>query len=165
MKIALLLSTILSLGMSVAAQQRGPSSSARPFEVRRSQQIEAITKSLQSKNGNQQFDIVPSKDSQLRVAVFFDEKRENDNFEVHDDSDDIYIVLDGEATLVLGGNLTDAKEVSPGEWRSKTAGGGQSVKIAKGDVIVVPRGTVHQRSVAGKGFSMILIKVFRDPQP
>lgn len=98
----------------------------------------------------------------MRVAVFHDEKRENDNFELHDASDDIYYVLKGTATLMLGGTLSDAKEISPGEWRSKTAGGGQQVRIQKGDLIVVPRGTVHQRTVIGKGFSMILIKVFAE---
>ena len=98
----------------------------------------------------------------MRVAIFHDTKREGDNFELHDASDDIYYVLEGKATLYLGGTLSEAKEISPGEWRSKTAAGGQQVTIAKGDLIVVPRGTVHQRTVTGKGFSMILIKVFAE---
>jgi mannose-6-phosphate isomerase-like protein (cupin superfamily) len=117
---------------------------------------------LEKKSGNTNYDIIPAAGTQMRVAVFHDEKRENDNFEVHDMSDDIYYVLEGAATLSLGGSLSDAKEISPGEWRSKTATGGQQVKIDKGDLIVVPRGTVHQRTVTGKGFSMILIKVFAD---
>lgn len=98
----------------------------------------------------------------MRVAIFHDEKRENDLFEVHDASDDIYYVLDGEAMLMLGGTLTAANEISTGEWRSKTASGGQRVSIKKGDLVVVPRGTVHQRTVTGKKFSMILIKVFAE---
>jgi mannose-6-phosphate isomerase-like protein (cupin superfamily) len=71
-------------------------------------------------------------------------------------------VLDGKATLYLGGTLGEPNEISVGEWRSKTASGGQQVTIQKGDLIVVPRGTVHQRTVTGKGFSMILIKVFAE---
>ena len=62
----------------------------------------------------------------------------------------------------MGGSLTDANEISPGEWRSKAASGTKNVAIRKGDLIVVPRGTVHQRTVTGKGFSMILIKVFAE---
>ena len=34
-----------------------------------------------------------------------------------------------------------------------------------GDIVMVPRGTPHRRTVTGKGFSMILIKVFEDPLP
>jgi len=37
--------------------------------------------------------------------------------------------------------------------------------IKKGDLVFVPRGTPHQRTVTGKGFSMILIKIFETAQP
>jgi mannose-6-phosphate isomerase-like protein (cupin superfamily) len=117
---------------------------------------------LEKKDGNTNADIVPAPGTQMRVAIFHDTKREGDNFELHDASDDIYYVLEGKATLYLGGTLSEPKEISPGEWRSKTASGGQQVAIAKGDLIIVPRGTVHQRTVTGKGFSMILIKVFAE---
>ncbi|HUR97608.1 MAG TPA: hypothetical protein VMZ26_06010 [Pyrinomonadaceae bacterium] len=126
------------------------------------QQVADIYRDLEKQDGNKNLDIVPQAGTQMRVAVFHDEKRENDNFEVHDAADDIYYVLEGTATLALGGALSDAKEISPGEWRSKTASGGQQVRINKGDLVVVPRGTVHQRTVTGKGFSMILIKVFAE---
>lgn len=44
--------------------------------------------------------------------------------------------------------------------------GGQTFEITKGDLIIVPRGTPHQRiNVAGKEFSMILIKIFAEPRP
>ena len=115
---------------------------------------------LEKQGGNKNADVFPASGTQMRVAVFHDEKRESDNFEVHDASDDIYYVLEGKATLMLGGTLSEPKEISPGEWRSKVASGGQTVNIRKGDLIVVPRGTPHQRTVTGKGFSMILIKVF-----
>ena len=102
---------------------------------------------------------------QMRVALFHDDKRENDLVEVHDGSDDVYYVLDGTATLLLGGSLVEPNEISPGEWRAKSSTGGQKHEIRKGDLIVVPRGTPHQRTVTGKGFSMILIKVFEKQQP
>ena len=120
-------------------------------------------KAMEKEQGNKNTDIVPAAGVQMRVAVFHDEKREGDQFEVHDASDDIYYVLEGEGTLALGGSLSEPKEISPGEWRSKTAAGTKNVVIRKGDLIIVPRGTVHQRTVTGKGFSMILIKVFAEP--
>ncbi len=151
-----------SFAVTASAQTRTPSSPSKPFVVKTKQQVSDIYRAAGKEAGNKQIDVVPAPGTQMRVAVFHDEKRENDLFEVHDASDDIYYVLEGNATLMLGGTLSEAKEISPGEWRSKTATGGQPVQIRKGDLIVVPRGTVHQRTVTGKGFSMILIKVFAE---
>jgi mannose-6-phosphate isomerase-like protein (cupin superfamily) len=150
-----------TIGLSQAKQ---PSTPSTPFYIKSKAQIEQITKELEDQKGNLNKDIVPAKGAQMRVAVFHDEKRENDLYEVHDGSDDIYYVLDGEATLALGGELVEPNEISPGEWRSKTVKGGNPFEIKKGDLIVVPRGTVHQRTATGKGFSMILIKVFATKQ-
>ena len=129
------------------------------------QQVADIQKSLEKKPGNTNEDVVAASGKQTRVAVFHDEKRVDDLNEVHDGSDDVYYVLNGTATLQLGGSLVDPKETSPGEWRAKTAVGGQRYVIKKGDLIFVPRGTPHQRTVTGKGFSMILIKIFETDQP
>jgi mannose-6-phosphate isomerase-like protein (cupin superfamily) len=145
-------------------QAKQPSSASSPFYIKSKAQIEEITKELENQSGNQNKDVVPAKGAQIRVAVFHDEKRENDLYELHDGSDDIYYVLDGEATLALGGELVEPNEISPGEWRSKTVKGGNPFVIKKGDLVVVPRGTVHQRTATGKGFSMILVKVFAAKQ-
>jgi mannose-6-phosphate isomerase-like protein (cupin superfamily) len=148
-----------------AAQSAGPSIATRPFVVKTRQQVSDITKEIGAKTGNQQFDVAAPTGTQMRVAVFIDEKRVDDMHEVHDASDDVYYVLDGEATLMLGGGLIEPNQISPGEWRSKAASGGRKVVIRKGDLVVVPRGTPHQRTVMGKGFSMILIKIFATRQP
>ena len=153
---------IFALTIAASAQSSGPSVSTKPFIVKTKQEVSDMYRAMEKESGNKNSDIVPAAGVQMRVAVFHDEKREGDQFEVHDTSDDIYYVLEGEATLALGGSLTEATEISPGEWRSKTAAGTKNVAIRKGDLIVVPRGTVHQRTVTGKGFSMILIKVFAE---
>jgi mannose-6-phosphate isomerase-like protein (cupin superfamily) len=153
---------IIAFVTFASAQSRGPSISSKPYIVKSKQEITDMYKAMEKESGNKNSDIVPPAGAQMRVAIFHDEKREGDQFELHDTSDDIYYVLEGEATLVLGGSLTDAKEISPGEWRSKQSSGGKSYVIKKGDLIVVPRGTVHQRTVTGKAFSMILIKVFAE---
>jgi quercetin dioxygenase-like cupin family protein len=164
MKILAAIILIIGVCFAISAQARKPSSPAKPFQIKTAKDLEAVTKELERQAGNTNKDIVPAKGVQMRVAVFHDAKREGDQYEVHDASDDIYYVLDGKATLALGGELIDATETSPGEWRSKTVSGGNPFEIKKGDLIVVPRGTVHQRTVTGKGFSMILIKVFAADQ-
>ena len=162
MRLILIALLVGCLAAVTAGQTRQPTSSTKPFVIKNAKELSDIYRELEKQEGNKQFDVVPAPGTQMRVAVFHDEKRENDLFEVHDSSDDIYYVLEGQATLLLGGTLSEPKEISVGEWRSKTATGGQSVVIKKGDLVVVPRGTVHQRTVTGKGFSMILIKVFAE---
>lgn len=147
------------------SQTRQPSTAKRPYVIKTKQQVSDIEKALAAKPGNTNEDVVAPAGEQTRVAVFHDSKREGDLNEVHDGSDDIYYVLSGKATLMLGGTLVSPNEISPGEWRAKEAAGGDRVDITKGDLVFVPRGMRHQRTVTGKGFSMILIKIFADRQP
>lgn len=156
---------VCSTAIFAGAQARQPSTAKKPFVVKSKHEVAEIQKVLEGKPGNTNEDIVAAAGEQTRIAIFHDSKRENDLNEVHDGSDDIYYVLKGTATLRLGGALVDANEISPGEWRSKTAAGGKTVTIKKGDLIFVPRGTPHQRTVTGKGFSMILVKIFSITQP
>lgn len=164
-KIVILSVLMLTLAFCAVAQTRKPSVAKKPFIVKTKLDVADIQKVLEQKAGNTNEDIVAAAGEQTRIAIFHDSKRENDLNEVHDGSDDIYYVLKGTATLLLGGSLVDANEISPGEWRAKAASGGKCVTIRKGDLIFVPRGTPHQRTVTGKGFSMILIKIFVSAQP
>src|SRR5262245_20086690 len=152
-RILLILVFIIGSSLVAFGQSRGPTIATHPIVIKTGQEISDAYKALAKQEGNKNQDIVPLAGNQMRVAIFHDAKREGDQFELHDTSDDIYYVLEGEATLALGGTLSEPKEISPGEWRSKTAAGTKNVTIRKGDLIVVPRGTVHQRTVTGKGFS------------
>lgn len=63
--------------------------------------------------------------------------------EVHTLDTDIFYVLEGEATLVLGGALVEPRAVSPSEIRARAIAGGQEHPLRAGDVVVVPAGTPH----------------------
>jgi mannose-6-phosphate isomerase-like protein (cupin superfamily) len=125
------------------------------------QSVADLERKLQSEN--KAADLIGGAGMQTRVTVQHDKSRPTAAAELHDASDDVYYVLEGTATLTLGGKLDSPKEVEPGEWRSASINGGQTFQINKGDLIVVPRGTPHQRT--GKDFSMILIKIFAAPLP
>ena len=143
--------------------QRAPSSPARAFVVLPAQSLDDLERKLRADNKAE--DLIGGEGMQLRVAVQHEHDRSGAAAEVHDASDDVYYVLEGSATLTLGGKLDAPREAEPGEWRSPRIVGGQTFEIKKGDLVVVPRGTPHQRSTAGKDFSMILIKVFAAPLP
>lgn len=128
------------------------------------QTLEDLEKSLRPEN--KVSDLIGGAGMELRVAVQHDKLKENSDAELHDASDDVYYVLEGSAQLTLGGKLENPREISVGEWRSPKIIGGQTFTIKKGDLIIVPRGTPHQRNtIKGKTFSMILIKVFQTPLP
>jgi mannose-6-phosphate isomerase-like protein (cupin superfamily) len=63
--------------------------------------------------------------------------------EMHDKTNHIFIIVDGEATFVTGGKLTNAKVVSPGQTRADGIEGGEVHRLSKGDVIAIPANTPH----------------------
>jgi len=145
----------------VTAAQREPTTATRPFVVMPAQSLSDLERKLRS--DNQAEDLIGGEGMQVRVAVQHDKSKPTSAAELHDASDDVYYVLEGTATLTLGGKLDSPAEIEPGEWRSPRINGGQTFQITKGDLIVVPRGTPHQRT--GKDFSLILIKIFATPLP
>src|SRR5687768_3340404 len=81
-----LLVTFLMAAFSIlsSAQTRIPSTPTKPYVVKTGQQVANIYKDLAKQDGNKQFDVFPAPGTQMRVAVFHDEKRVDDLFEVHD---------------------------------------------------------------------------------
>jgi mannose-6-phosphate isomerase-like protein (cupin superfamily) len=152
---------MLVTGSVYAQSERAPSKPLRPFVVMNSQSLADVEKKLGAENKAQ--DLIGGEGMQLRVAIQHEKDKSGSPGEVHDASDDVYYVTAGSAELILGGTLEAAKEVEPGEWRGARIVGGQKIEITKGDLVIVPRGTPHQRSTAGKDFTMILIKVFAEP--
>lgn len=63
--------------------------------------------------------------------------------EVHDKTNHIFIIVEGEATFVTGGTLVGAKNTAPGQIRAPNLTGGQTHQLRKGDVITVPAKTPH----------------------
>ena len=141
--------------------QRKPSEATRPVVVMPAQSLNDLKEKL--KPGNKTEELIDSAGMELRVAVSHENNKTDAAAEVHDASDDVYYVLEGSATLVLGGKLDAPREIEAGEWRSPKIIDGKTVDITKGDLVVVPRGTPHQRSTANKDFTMILVKIFAEP--
>lgn len=63
--------------------------------------------------------------------------------EVHRDEADVIYIQDGAATLITGGAIVDPKETASGVIRGTAINGGESRTLARGDVIIIPRGVPH----------------------
>ena len=63
--------------------------------------------------------------------------------EIHTWETDVIYVLEGSATFVTGGTVVDPKVTEPGQIRGSAIRDGETRRIAKGDVIIVPNGAPH----------------------
>lgn len=82
--------------------------------------------------------------------------------EMHHNWTDIFIVQSGEATILYGGSIEDAKDTGNGEIRGPKHVGGKSQKVSAGDILVMPPGVAHQTIVEqGKFFFTLIVKVQR----
>ncbi|MBI3049187.1 MAG: hypothetical protein HYY76_12845 [Acidobacteria bacterium] len=79
-------------------------------------------------------------DPGLRILA---QRRGSGEVEVHDTTNHVFIIVEGEATMVTGGTLVDARQTAPGQIRARDVQGGQTYQLTKGDVITIPAKTPH----------------------
>jgi mannose-6-phosphate isomerase-like protein (cupin superfamily) len=62
---------------------------------------------------------------------------------VHETEAEMFYVIDGSATMVTGGKLTEEKRTNPENLSGAGIEGGNAREIAKGDFVIVPQGMPH----------------------
>lgn len=85
--------------------------------------------------------------------------------EIHQRDTDIIYVLDGTATFVTGGRVVAGKMTATDEIRGASIEDGQTLRLAKGDFVVVPAGTPHWFKEVGGTFLYYVVKVPNGGQP
>ena len=87
-------------------------------------------------------------------------REETGSSEVHEHEADIFVIEDGEATIVTGGKVVNPKTQKPGEIRGTSITGGERHMLATGDIVHIPAGTPHQLMIEkGKPFMYFVVKV------
>ena len=79
-------------------------------------------------------------DPGLRILA---QRRGSGEAEIHETTNHVFIIVEGEATMVTGGTLIAAKQTEPGQIRGTGVNGGQTHRLSKGDVITIPAKTPH----------------------
>lgn len=80
--------------------------------------------------------------------------------ELHQNFADLFIVLEGRATLVTGGLVENLRSVGPGEFRGSALSNGSSQELRPGDIAHIAAGTPHQILLSGEaGFAAIVVKL------
>jgi mannose-6-phosphate isomerase-like protein (cupin superfamily) len=75
--------------------------------------------------------------------ILLAQRRGAGEVEVHEKTNHVFIIVEGEATFVTGGTLVDARETAPNQRRAPSVQGGQTYHLTKGDVITIPAKTPH----------------------
>ena len=87
-------------------------------------------------------------------------RHKNGGAEVHENFADLFFVVKGQATLLSGGEVQDAKTASPGEIRGSAVRNGSSTALKEGDFVHIPAGVSHQLLIAdGDTFVYFVVKV------
>ena len=93
---------------------------------------------------------------QLKLSV----RTSSGGAEVHAHYDDVFVVTQGQATLITGGTVVDGKTGADGETKGSGIRDGNTHVISTGDMVHIPAGTPHQLKIAqGTLFSTIVVKV------
>ena len=75
--------------------------------------------------------------------VVLAQRREAGVAEYHDHTNHVFVMVEGEATLIVGGTMVDAKRTAPDQMRAPAIQGGTTYHMSKGDVITIPAKTPH----------------------
>ena len=75
--------------------------------------------------------------------IMLAQRRTAGEVEVHEKTNHVFIIVEGEATFVTGGTLVGARETAPGQTRAASVQGGVVHHLTKGDVITIPAKTPH----------------------
>lgn len=79
--------------------------------------------------------------------------------EIHVHETDTIFVLEGGAMFVTGGKVVNPKLTAPGEIRGSDVIGGETRRLSKGDVMVVPEGVPHWFKEVNGTFLYYVVKV------
>ena len=75
--------------------------------------------------------------------IILAQRRGAGEVEVHEKTNHVFIIVEGEATFITGGRMVGAKDTAPGQIRAASVEGGEMHHLTKGDVITIPAKTPH----------------------
>ena len=93
------------------------------------------------------------------VRVLTPTRMQGGEAEAHATEADIFYVVEGTATFLVGGAITGAHETAPGETRGPSLDGGKPYELKVGDVITIPAGVPHWFKATQGKFRYLVVKV------
>jgi hypothetical protein len=86
--------------------------------------------------------------------------------ERHRDWHDYSLYLLGGNDIAVGGTMTDAEEVSDGEWRKGSLASANTITVRPGDFLWIPAGAPHENHfLPGTGFVIVKVRIGNETLP
>jgi len=70
-------------------------------------------------------------------------RREAGAVEYHEHTNHIFIIVESEGTMIIGGTMVGAKRTNAEQMTATSIDGGETYHLTKGDVITIPAKTPH----------------------
>ena len=97
----------------------------------------------------------------VQIILTVEKHKSASLFEWHAGRDHVVHILDGSTLYEVGGTPKGAHVMGPGEWHATGADGSRSIIMLKGDMLLIPRGTLHKRTTEDS----VTLLVFSNPAP
>jgi mannose-6-phosphate isomerase-like protein (cupin superfamily) len=127
-----------------AAQGAYVNTVAQPIKLFKADELAADMKALDAKPGDNR--LYESKAIPVQIILTTEKHKSATEFEWHEGRDHVLQIIDGSTLYEIGGTPTGTKVMGPGEWHATGSVGSKSMILVKGDMLVIPRGTLHKRS-------------------
>jgi quercetin dioxygenase-like cupin family protein len=127
-----------------ASAASGTTVAPSAFQLITPETIRTDITTLQSVSGN----IALATHNEFSVVLTTEAAHSAKEFEWHEERDHILQVIEGATVYELGGTPRDSHSPKPGEWLAPASEGATTLTLSKGDMLIIPRGTLHKRSTA-----------------
>jgi uncharacterized protein YjlB len=118
---------------------------AQPFKLWTAKDLAGDTAALDAKPGDNR--LIDSKAIPVQIILTVEKHKSATEFEWHENRDHIVQIVDGSTVYEVGGTPTGTKVMpGQGEFHATGSTGSKSMVLMKGDVLLIPRGTLHKRS-------------------
>jgi hypothetical protein len=118
--------------------------SAQPIKYFKANELDADMKALDAKPGDNK--LYESKSIPVQIILTTEKHKSATEFEWHEGRDHLVQIIDGSTLYEVGGTPTGGHVMGPGEWHATGSTGSKSILMGKGDMLLIPRGTLHKRS-------------------
>lgn len=118
---------------------------AQPIKLWTSKDLDAARAALDATPGDNR--LYTSNTIPVQIILTTEKHKSATEFEWHEGRDHIVQILDGSTLYEVGGTPTGTKVMpGTGEWHATGSTGSKSILMVKGDMLLIPRGTLHKRS-------------------
>ena len=128
------------------------------LEKKKKTKIKSLLNSLDNKPGRTLTWVIQSADGSYAVGLITVNHLKAEA-EVHEKSVDVWRILKGKGSFIIGGQLEKKRKIKPNEWLEPSIKGGKKFNVKTGDVVHIPAGTAHCVDAKNGKLEMLIIKI------